>query len=279
MKYQPLARRAASVGVALVTCAASLAQAQSFEGTAYLKTRHTLANEGKGHGLGQAAAQVLVDQCNAFRRLHHGLPPVSPPDDTMRSADVFILERYIDVDKALTIRTGHVVNLPDMLRWLADYQSSAASGGIPSVPPDCAAVRSNETKSGTLWRDGIKYTLLFAERKATGVRAAPVKRPLLSAERDFLALPTQTHLGQTCHEVTTPAGPGGALAFAGKTCIWDRFPFVAYLNWPFALSGRIQVGPDRWLHETIEALAFERDHAIAPAVFQVPPGFSVSVHK
>jgi len=261
-----------------LACAAPFAQAQAFEGTAYLKTRSTFAYEGKGHGLGRAAAQTLVDQCNAFRKLHYSLPPVSPSDEIMRSPDVYIREKFIDTDKALTISTGHVVDLPDMQRWMADFKISAVSGGLPAVPPDCAAARSNETRSGTLWRDGIKYELRFATRKAIGARAALVKRPLLSAESEFLALPAQTHLGQTCREVTTPT-VGGALLFAGNSCIWDRFPFVAYLNWPFAMSGRIQVGADKSLHETIEPLALERDKAIAPTVFAIPPGFSVSVSK
>ena len=64
-------------------------------------------------------------------------------------------------------------------------------------------------------------------------------RLALATADEFVAFPGDVFLGQSRRQV---AGPGGVLV-DGQTCIWDAFPFVRYLNWPFALSGQIRFGP------------------------------------
>lgn len=63
---------------------------------------------------------------------------------------------------------------------------------------------------------------------------------------------------------------------AGKTCVRDAFPYAAILNWPFAVSGEVRLGPAGWLTETIELLDVRRGQPIAASVFGIPTGFNVT---
>ena len=243
----------------------------AFAGTAYLKTQNTVLYNGKTYGLARDGVQGLVDQCNGFRSLFYDLPPVSPPEATLAKLDVSVHEKYFDTDKALTLITRTGVELPDLQRWLKEAAVTVPPGTHPAVPMNCAEVRVDETKSGTLWRDGIRYDLRFNTRRAIGNKYFDDKLPLATAS-EFAAFPAGKFVGQTCREVT---GPGGTL-IDGKSCIWDIFPFVRYLNWPFALSGRIQFGPSAELVETIEPIEAARNQTIAASVFEIPAGFAVT---
>lgn len=241
-----------------------------FTGTAYLKTRRTILHSGKSYGPARSVSQGLVDQCNFFRDVYYKLPAISPPEDVMASLDVNVEERYLDSDKALTITTRSHIDIPDSERWFSDLGISA-TGEPPAVPLDCA-VRRSEYKTGTLWRDGIVYELRFETAKAIGTRRSGTLPPPMTND-EFLALPSNSYLGQTCREVT-PAEP----LFAGEhACMWDLFPYVAHLNWPFALSGSLRFGIGDGFVETIETLAIEHGMAIAPSVFEIPAGLSVTI--
>ena len=241
----------------------------AFAGTAYLKTQNTVLYNGKTYGLARGGVQGLVDQCNDFRSLFYDLPPVSPPEATLAKLDVSVHEKYFDTDKALTLITRTGVELPDLQRWLAEFGNGPA---LPAVPLDCAEVRVSESNLGTLWRDGNKYDLRFNTRQAIGNKRADTKLAL-ATEAVFLAFPADLFLGQSCRQVS-----GLPSAFTdGKSCIWDTFPFVGYLNWPYALSGEIQFGPTPGLTETIKPLEVARGKAIAASVFEIPAGFTVTL--
>lgn len=243
----------------------------AFAGTAYLKTQNTVLYNGKTYGLKRDAVQGMVDQCNSFRSLFYELPPVSPPEAMLATLDVAVHEKYFDTDKALTLVTGTFLELVDMPRWQKEAAVTVPLGVYPAVPMNCAEVRVDETKSGTLWRDGIKYDLYFNTRRAIGNKYFDDKLPLATAS-EFAAFPAGKFVGQTCREVTRPGG----MLINGKSCIWDLFPFVRYLNWPFALSGRIQFGPSAALVETIEPIEAARNRTIAASVFEIPAGFAVT---
>lgn len=252
--------------------ATPIVPAEAFAGTAYLKTTNTVLYNGKTEGLARRAFQAQVDQCNGLRALYYGLPAVSPSEPTLASLDVSVHEKYFDTNKALTLITGTGLELTDVQRWLNEAAVTAAAGTYPAVAMDCAAVRVAESKSGTLWRDGMKYELRFDTRKALGSKSADTRLALAPAS-EFLAFPADIFLGQSCREVSAPAG---ALA-NGKSCIWDAFPYVSYLNWPFALSGQVQFGASTTLVEAIVPVAAERGQAIAASVFEIPAGFTTTL--
>jgi hypothetical protein len=242
-------------------------------GTAYLKTSNTVHYRGKDRGFAREAFQAQVDQCNGMRSLYYGLQAVSPPEATLASLDVLVHEKFFDTDKALTLITGTGLTLPDVQRWLRDADASAATGTYPALPMDCAQVERKEIKNGTLWRDGIKYELRYATLTATGTRVDTSPTVFKSAA-EFAALPAGIFLGQACRQVTAPAT---ALLAAGSTaCIWDAFPYVGFLNLPFALSGELAFGTGTALVETIEPLAVERGKAIAASTFTIPAGFTIT---
>lgn len=250
------------------------APAAAFAGTAYLKTSNTVHYRGKDRGLAREAFQAQVDQCNSQRSLYYGLQAVSPPEATLASLDVSVHEKFFDTDKALTLITGTGLTLTDVDRWLKDAAASVASGTYPAVPMDCAQVRLNEIKNGTLWRDGIKYELRYDKLTAIGSRVE-TRTTVLASAAEFSALPAGIFLGQTCRLVTAPAG---AAAVAGSTaCIWDTFPYASYLNWPFALSGELAFGTGATLVEAIVPLTVERGKAIAASTFVIPAGFTTAV--
>ena len=245
--------------------------ADPFAGTAYLKTRNTVLYNGKVVGLARDAFQGQVDLCNGLRSSSYGLAPVSPSEATLASLDVSVHEKFFDTNKALTLITGTGLELVDMQRWLKEANAIVASGAYPAVPMNCAEVKVSESKSGTLWRDGIRYDLRFNTSRAIGNKAADGK-VALATESQFAALPADKVAGQTCREVAAPAGT----LTDGKSCIWDAFPYVAYLNWPFALSARIQFGASTALVETIVPIEARRNQAIAATVFDIPAGFTVT---
>ncbi len=247
------------------------ASSNEFAGTAYLKTRQTVLYDGKTYGLARDTFQGLVDLCNGLRLSTYDLAPVSPPEATLASIDVSIHEKFFDTNKALTLITGTGLELPDLQRWLNESKVSVETGNYPAVPMNCAEVKVSERKTGTLWRDGIKYDLRFDTSKAIGNKVADDKVVLLPATQ-FAALPFDKFAGQTCREVPPLAGT----LVDGKACIWDAFPFVKYLNWPFAFSGRVQFGPTPGLIETIVPLEVKRNHGIPASVFEIPAGFTVT---
>lgn len=252
------------------------APAGSFTGTAYLKTRNTVHVNGKEYGVARMGVQTLVDQCNGMREVFYGLPAVLPSEAKMASLDVSIHEKYFDTDKALTLITAKSAELPDLQRWTGEAVAISKSGSYPGVPPDCSDMHEKELRSGTLWRDGVKYRLDFNTSKAIASRMPdPDAKMELATESEYLSFPTNSYGGQTCREVPPPPG----LTSATTACMWDRFPFMSYLNWPFMLKGRIQfgpdTGPDSTLFETVETLVVERDGLIVPLLFDVPAGFKV----
>jgi hypothetical protein len=246
--------------------------ASSFVGNAYLKTTNTVLFDGKTYGLAREAVQAQVDQCNGVRQLYYKLGAVSPAEAAMAAADTFVHEKYFAIDKALTVITGTVLTLPDMQRWLKQLSSVGASG-YPAVPPDCSQVTANPHRNGTLWRDGLVYQLRYDAKKASGLKASTVPTRYVSSDR-FMNFAAGSEAGQTCREVVGVTD----LAPTSHACVWDLFPYAAYLNWPFALSGRVQFGPDAQQFETIVAVTAQRGVAFQPSIFEIPAGFTVTVN-
>lgn len=242
----------------------------NFNGTAYLKTSNTVLLDGKTYGLARLAVQGLIDQCNEFRKGAYGLPPVSPPESVLAALDVLVHEKYFDTNKALTVITGSGLDLVDMRRWLSDLKATMSLGKPPSVPPDCAQFKLGKIRNGTLWRDGLVYQLRYNTRKAFAHRASRAPAPPRLAVA-FEDAPKLTYLGQSCREVVAP----NDLSPESRPCIWDLFPYISYLNWPFVLSGRVQYGPTRGMFETTVPIAVEHGQSIPSSVFEIPAGFAV----
>lgn len=246
----------------------------SFNGTAYLKTSNTVLYDGKTYGLARLAVQGLIDQCNEFRKGAYGLPPVSPPESVLAALDVLVHEKYFDTNKALTVITGSGLDLVDMRRWLSDLKATMSLGKPPSVPPNCAQFKLGEIRNGTLWRDGLVYQLRYNTHKALARQASRAPAPPRLAVA-FEDAPKSTHLGQSCREVVAPDDLSPAMSPESRPCIWDLFPYISYLNWPFVLSGRVQYGPMRGMFETIVPIAVDHGQSIPASVFEIPAGFSV----
>lgn len=157
-----------------------------------------------------------------------------------------------------------------MRRWLSDLKATMSLGKPPSVPPNCAQFKLGEIRNGTLWRDGLVYQLRYNTRKAFARRASRAPAPPRLAVA-FEDAPKLTYLGQSCREVVAPDG----LSPESRPCIWDLFPYISYLNWPFVLSGRVQYGPIRGMFETIVPIAVEHGQSIPSSVFEIPTGFAV----
>ena len=246
------------------------AQPAGFEGTAYLKTQVTTLISGKNYGLNRFAFQGLIDQCNGFRQLYYKLPPLSPPDNQLEKLDQRIEEKYFDSNKARTTITSNYLEFTETQRWEIELKSNVQAGitTYPQTPPDCSLVKPVQNQSTTLWRDGRRYDLRSKTLKAIGINLPADKTPLAS-QTDFLASTSQSFLGQTCHEVT---GKNSILISGGKSCIWDRFPFQKYLNWPYALSGQINIMNQV---ETIKPLEIKTNQAIPASMFDIPAGYKV----
>lgn len=148
---------------------------------------------------------------------------------------------------------------------------SGSTDATPPVPPTGAFAGTAYLKTQNTVLYNGKNLLHFDTRRAIGNKYFDDKLPLATAS-EFAAFPAGKFVGQTCREVT---GPGGTL-IDGKSCIWDIFPFVRCLNWPFALSGRVQFGPSAALVETIKLIEAARNQTIAASVFQIPAGFAVT---
>lgn len=239
---------------------------KSFRGTAYIKTRNTRLYEGKNYGVTRMAIQGMVDYCNGLRK-SAGLEPVVPAEHVMASLDVLIQEKYFDTDKALTTNIFHPATIPDLQRFTKEL-NAARGKGVPAAP-DCK-LRIVEHRTATLWREGRMYRLDFDTKKAFGSLRPPFMPSTPYFKTDaFSTFPLKEHLGQTCREVSGPSD----LAGDSRSCIWDLFPYVSYLNWPFALSGRVRFLSA--LYEAIELLEIEHGKPISPAVFEIPAGFTV----
>ena len=241
-----------------------------FNGTAYLKTTNTLRYTNKPYGLSGAVGRAMVNQCNGIRQGFYRLPPVSPNELVIAALDVKTEEKFFDTNKALTLITGEMANIPDLERWKTDQKSLLSSGQLPANPPDCSKLKPLPVRNGTLWRDGVIYTLRYDTSKAIG-RKVTARPPPAGFKAAFDAAVPTLVLGQTCREIVGTAD----MAPGSRSCIWDLFPYVSYLNWPFVLSGRIPYGfiPD--LIETIVPVTIEHDRAIPASTFEIPPGFTV----
>ena len=253
-------------GVAPPSASSGPMSTKSFQGTAYMKTRNTRLLEGKNYGFTRMAIQAMVDHCNAMRTSAK-LEPAVPPEHVMANLDVSIQEKYFDTDKALTVFTHHTATIPDMERFTKELHA-ARGQGVPAAP-DCK-LRPLEPRTATLWREGRMYRLDYDTKKAFG-SAQPrlmASKPYLNSDA-FSTFPLKEHLGQSCREVSGLS----ALAADSRSCIWDLFPYVSYLNWPFALSGRVKFLST--FYETIEPLEADHGKPISPSVFEIPAGFTV----
>ena len=240
----------------------------AFATTAYLKTSVTTSSIGQTVGPSRSGTQAIVDQCNSARSLEYSLPAAVPTEAVMSSLDVGITEKWFDTDKALTTISGNVGDLPDMQRWTEELATAAASGTLPSVPPDCSAVRVQTVKPGTLWRDGVRYTLNYATLKAVGTSGGDTQTPLLD-DATFRALPVANFIGQSCRVIPATGN------ITTTACAWDILPDISYLNWPYMLNGSVPFGAG--LMQTIYALDATHGQAIAPTTFDIPAGFTVSM--
>ena len=243
------ARRWSSAALALVVLTATAgtpaAEVPSgFDGSAYQKLRRVRVLEGEDHGPAYATNRSLLDTCNRMRAAFYEAPPQGIDDAVLRSLDEQVVEKYYRDGRAVTFITGRGLKLVDFERWTAEQRSA---GGKPAVPPDCGRYRLDATRAGTLWRDGIRYQLDFARRRAAGL-AAPqdfVARPLL-APGEFDRQPKAEVKFRSCRRVTAP----GREFLDGRSCIWSDYPFVAWLNWPWALEAESRFGMSQKMVQT-----------------------------
>lgn len=243
-----------------------------FAGTAYAKTRSSWHYADKTVGPTRMAFDAQIDLCNSMRR-SAGLPETRPPESALAALDVTTKEKYFATDRALTLVTGSLLVLTDLRRFLE--QSKASPGA--AAPPDCALLSVSPIKTGTLWRDGVRYELHFKDGKAFGTRSRTVDaQRTLMPQDEWDHLPRTRLVGQTCREIPPPPVPSPLLP-TGKSCIWDLFPFVGYLNWPFALSGDTGLSPTGGLVESIEPIDAWSGRTIDPPTFDVPAGMKVII--
>ena len=247
---------------------AALAAPPGVEGTAHIRLRRVTVFEGKDFGAQRSAINAQIDVCNGIRAGFYQLPPVRPEDSMLAALDTQTIDKYFDGDKAATHVTGHQLVLTDQLRWTLESRGGEPK---PARPPDCAAARLDEVRSGTLWVDGIKRQLRYDTRRALPVPDSGDFRPrALLPEADFGKLPFSLYLGQGCREVVAPL----LVEFAGgRACIWSAFPFVAYLNLPWALQAERRFGMPEKLHQVDSLQLVERNRAIDPGIFRPPAGF------
>jgi hypothetical protein len=238
-----------------------------YAGTAYLKVQVTTHAKDGGPGLGRAAIQAGVDQCNEVRRSRYALPAQQPDDATMAGIDVQTVERFFDNGKAAETNTGYTLKLYDYLRWTNDL--TAGAGTDPKTPPDCSAVQKVDIKSGTLWLDSVKYDLRFDTQQAIGTRGSSSFTPTaIDTDDKVAAWPKKTVLGETCLVASGPSIPTSTVA-----CLWDRFPAKTYLNLPWALESTAGTAQD----VRIVALELQRDKALPAGAVAIPAGFTTKV--
>ena len=142
-----------------------------YTGTAHLKTQETFVQTGGTTGLARAAFQGLLDTCNAFRTARYKFTAVEPPEAWLAGLDIKVVERYFDNGRAVEIRSGYGLTLPDLQRWLNELK---APGGVdPAVPPDCSDTLRHDNASGLLWRDGVRYELRIKKLALGSGKATP----------------------------------------------------------------------------------------------------------
>ena len=241
-----------------------------FGGSAYQKLRRVRVLEGRDHGPAYAAQQSLLDTCNSMRAAFYGAPPQRIDEAVLRSLDEQVVEKYYRDDRAATFIIGRGLKLLDFERWTAEQRGGSDK---PAVPPDCARYRLDETRSGTIWRDGLRYQLDFARRRAVGI-AAPQDfsvRALLPPG-EFERQPKAEVMFRACRRVTAPTRE----FMDGRSCVWSDYPFAAWLNWPWVLEAESRIGLPQKMVQTDTLMEIERNGVLAPGLFDLPAGFSVT---
>lgn len=268
-----LCRAVGALAIVCLTAGAAAPVAEvpaGFGGSAYQKLRRVRVLEGQDHGPAFAAQRSLLDTCNRMRAAFYGAPPQPIDEAVLRSLDEQVVEKYYRDDRAATFIVGRGLKLVDFERWTAEQRGSSDT---PAVPPDCARYRLDETRSGTIWRGGVRYQLDFARKRAVGV-AAPqdfMVRELLPP-REFERQPKAEVMFRACRKVTAPTRE----FMDGRSCAWSDYPFVAWLNWPWVLEAESRIGMPQKIVQTDTLLEIERNGALAPGIFDMPPGFSAT---
>lgn len=244
-----------------------------FQGTAYLKTSQTSRYKDKTYGMERGTHQQIIDTCNLVRSTFYELPAQQVDEAVMAGLDTQITERYFDTDKAATYTLGYGLTFPDMDRW--QDERKALSGATPVVPPNCSTYLKVEIKQGYLWRDGVYYSLNYKDSKALGnSKSSSLSKLTLASQEQVQAMPNETHMGERCHK---PQITLNGVA-AGESCLWDRYPMVSYLNWPWSLAGKTILGSGADALERQQALlAIERGKPIDASRLSLPPGFIVTM--
>jgi hypothetical protein len=244
--------------------------ADPYAGTAYQKVQITTLAKGGGPGLARSNVQALIDQCNAFRKSFHDLPPSPPVDEAlMAGLDAQVWERYYDNHKSAETVSYYGLRLTDYERWQADLKASTSA--VPSVAPNCSATEKDEVRERLmyLWMDKVRYELRHDTKKALARREHISFTPTdLATSSQVAAWPAKTVMGESCRVASTPAEP----ALDGA-CLWERFPARKYLNLPWALesvTGAVQ-------EVRVVTLALERDKPLRAGVLAIPAGFTVQV--
>lgn len=243
----------------------------AFAGTAYAKVQRTVVLKDKLVGPLFTSIVGFIEDCNRLRRAFYDLPPVNPGLAHLEKLDTRIVENYFETDSAATYITWTYAHFFDYERWIKEHGLTEK----PVKAPDCAAHDMVERKTATLWRNGIKYRLDFETKKTIASEAGKEGFPkrTLASQKEFETFDIGLFLGESCREAIAPVSEEFAGLFAGQACIWDRFPFVSYLNWPWALSAT-RTYPGDWV-ETDTLLEIDSEHLIDPKVFEVPAGFVV----
>jgi hypothetical protein len=246
------------------------ASSDPYAGTAHLKTQETYLHTNGSTGIARDVFQVNVDQCNAFRDAQYKLPAVQPPEVLMAGLDVKVVERYYDNGRSVETTAGYGLTLPDMQRWLDDLK--AAQGNAAAVtPPDCAAAKRQDSVSGWLWLDGVKYELRYDTRQAIGTRGgSSFTRSNIATSAEVAAWSKKQVMGETCLVASGPNVPPSLTS----GCLWDRFPAAQYLNLPWMLDA-----PQPGLSERklIVTLGVDSGKATPAGKLDLPAGFTVKV--
>ena len=241
-----------------------------FGGSAYQKLRRVHVLEGRDHGPAYAAQRSLLDTCNNMRAAFYGAPPQRIDEAVLRSLDEQVVEKYYRDDRAATFIIGRGLKLVDFERWTAEQRGASDK---PAVPPDCARYRLDETRSGTIWRDGLRYQLDFARKLAVGI-AAPQDFSVRALLRpgEFERQPKDEVMFRACRRVVAPVRE----FMNGRSCAWSDYPFVAWLNWPWVLEAESRIGMPQEMVQTDTLLEIERNGVLVPGLFDLPAGFSVT---
>ena len=255
----------------LIACATAGAPAAppGFPATAHQVLHRVTRLEDSDHGLAYASQKALLDTCNELRHAFYELPPSTIDEAVLRRLDEQRIEKFFGADRALQLISGQGMRLPDFQRWTAEQRAGQAK---PAVPPDCGRYQLTERRTGTLWRDGLRYQLDFTNRRVLG-QAAPADftpRPLMALGQ-FELQPEERVGGQPCRRV---AAPGNGI-MDGRSCAWSGAPFVAWLNWPWVLEGESRFGLPQKLvqRDTLESM--ETGGSLPPGIFDLPKGFEV----